>query len=91
MIENSLRFYFTKDKNGLPHHVVVTTGKEKDGKVRVARVGFHENAAVKRGRTPLFAKPQDISALQAIPELDVTDDMRKAAFAAVGVVDSEVN
>lgn len=91
MEEHSLKFYFTKDKNGSPHHLVVATGTEEDGKVQVARVGFHADAAVKRGRPPKFAKPVEVSSLQVMADDDVTDEMRSTAFGVVGVDNTEVN
>ena len=80
-----------RDKNGSPHHLVVATGTEENGKVQVARVGFHASAAVKRGRPPKFAKPVEVTSLQAVADEEVTDEMRTTAFGVVGVNDMEFN
>lgn len=76
-----MKFYYTRDKNDNPRHVVVSDSEPSDGKVQVTRVGLHPSVSgtARRGKRPTFAEPVSVDELTEMSADEVTEELRTVA------------
>lgn len=86
-----MKFYYTKDKENNPRHVVVATADPVDGTVSVKRVGLHPSVVgtARRGKRPNFDEPVKLGELTEMDLTDVPDDLKVEASRALAVAPAD--